>query len=463
MSRILHWALILIVAGAPLPFAANRPWAWNLLAVAVAVLLVFWVVSALREPARVRMGWKHHGWATGLFCLTLLWTAIQTVGWTPASMHHPLWQDAAIALGQPLNGAIALDGARAGETIMRLLTYAGVFWLSLHLGREPRRARRMLIVIAAAGTAYAGYGLYSHLSGSNSIFWFERWAYQGSVTSTFVNRNSFATYAGLVIICIITLLFRPDEDIRSENPLSRRGIAEMLAGFATGGWYYLGALAVTGLALVLSHSRAGLAAAGLGMLVLLATQRIGKRISTGATLVYGGVAALAAALLIVLAGPNADGLDRSVDGERGALFAQSQEAIAERPLLGTGLGSYPDVFLTHRTAETRTLQDKAHSTYLEFAIEAGLPATILMVITIGGLGVICVMGARRRRRYGGYPASAAAATALVAAHSIVDFSLQIPAVSVTFAAILGVGIAQSWRRRSRDRRQLESPDSTDDD
>lgn len=119
MSRVLHWTLILIVAVAPLPFATNRPWAWNLLAVAVAVLLVLWVVSALREPRRVHIGWKHHGWATGLFCLTLLWTAIQAVGWTPASLHHPLWQDAAIALDQPLNGAIALDGARAGETILR--------------------------------------------------------------------------------------------------------------------------------------------------------------------------------------------------------------------------------------------------------------------------------------------------------------------------------------------------------
>ncbi|MBT3172905.1 MAG: 1,4-beta-xylanase, partial [Rhodospirillaceae bacterium] len=42
-----------------------------------------------------------------------------------------------------------------------------------------------------------------------------------------------------------------------------------------------------------------------------------------------------------------------------------------------------------------------------------------------------------------YPAAGVAAGVLVASHSIVDFSLQIPAVSVVFAAMLGAACAQS--------------------
>ena len=140
---------------------------------------------------------------------------------------------------------------------MRLLTYAGVFWLALQLGRDPRRARQIIAAIALFGTAYVGYGIYAYLSGSNSVLWFERWAYEGSVTSTFVNRNSFATYAGLTIICLVTLMFRPEEDVTGENPLSHKGITEMLSGFATGGWYYLTGLGITGTALAMSHSRDG--------------------------------------------------------------------------------------------------------------------------------------------------------------------------------------------------------------
>jgi hypothetical protein len=35
------------------------------------------------------------------------------------------------------------------------------------------------------------------------------------------------------------------------------------------------------------------------------------------------------------------------------------------------------------------------------------------------------------------------ATVLVAAHSAVDFSVQIPAVAATYALIMGVAVAQS--------------------
>ncbi|KKM69395.1 hypothetical protein LCGC14_1451270, partial [marine sediment metagenome] len=38
---------------------------------------------------------------------------------------------------------------------------------------------------------------------------------------------------------------------------------------------------------------------------------------------------------------------------------------------------------------------------------------------------------------------------LVGVHSMVDFSLQIPAIGATFALILGIGCAQSWSSRPR--------------
>jgi hypothetical protein len=44
---------------------------------------------------------------------------------------------------------------------------------------------------------------------------------------------------------------------------------------------------------------------------------------------------------------------------------------------------------------------------------------------------------------------AAAGCAVIAAgHSLVDFSLQIPAVAIVFAAVLGVGVRQSFSSRA---------------
>ena len=50
---------------------------------------------------------------------------------------------------------------------------------------------------------------------------------------------------------------------------------------------------------------------------------------------------------------------------------------------------------------------------------------------------------RRRRRNVALPCAGLAACALVAVHSIVDFSLQTPAVAASFALLLGVALAQS--------------------
>lgn len=70
--------------------------------------------------------------------------------------------------------------------------------------------------------------------------------------------------------------------------------------------------------------------------------------------------------------------------------------------------------------------------------------------------VVCARGLAKRRRSALYPSLALSASALVAAHALLDFSVEIPGIAITFATILGVGCARSLpsveqRRRSRRR------------
>jgi hypothetical protein len=51
-----------------------------------------------------------------------------------------------------------------------------------------------------------------------------------------------------------------------------------------------------------------------------------------------------------------------------------------------------------------------------------------------------------------------AATFLVALHAMVDFSLQIPAVTYTYCFLLGTAVAQSWSSRQL---SLERSSETD--
>ncbi len=456
MANFVFWAMIVVVALAPLPLGANRPWSWSALGLAVGLLLVLWAVQAALDPTRVSVIWRRHGLATALFLLVIAWAALQVTGWLPATWHHPLWGEASAALGERLGSAVSLDPAAGMTVIMRLLTYAGVFWLALQFGRSERCARVILQTVAIAGFVYALYGLVVTLSGNETILWYDRWAYPDSLTSTFVNRNSFATYAGITMIAAIALLFSRHSDAPA-SPFSRDGVSALLHGFSSGGWFYLLIVGVAGAALILSHSRAGLGAAAIGLVVLFLGLLLGRRMTGAAFGFYAGAAALAAVLLIVLAGPSAlRGLDRSIADERGMVFAYTTEAIADAPLTGTGLGTYPALYRLYRDGAIQRVYDKAHNTYLELAAELGVPATVVLIAVVDGLAMLCLVGARRRRRAQAFPAAGAAAAALVAAHSVVDFSLQIPAVSVTFAALLGAACAQAWPSEGQARRRAST-------
>src|SRR5260370_12024476 len=109
---------------------------------------------------------------------------------------------------------------------------------------------------------YAVYGLSLHLSGTEMVLWVKKAAYIGDLTSTFYNRNSYATYAGLGLLCSLgLLLIAPFEDVGVATEQSRRVLCRC-------GWRAAIAICLAA-ALLLTHSRAGFVCAGLGLITLL--------------------------------------------------------------------------------------------------------------------------------------------------------------------------------------------------
>ena len=113
-------------------------------------------------------------------------------------------------------------------------------------------------------------------------------------------------------------------------------------------------------------------------------------------------------------------------------------------MLGTGYGTYADTFSAYNHAGTGTyFLDKAHNTYLQLVMELGWPAAAALYSGLGLLVLRCVQGRALQGRSGVYPAVLASCSVLVAVHSLVDFSLEIPANAATYALLLGLGCAQS--------------------
>jgi O-antigen ligase len=265
----------------------------------------------------------------------------------------------------------------------------------------------------------------------------EKWAYQDVLTSTFVNRNSYATFAGLGILCTLTsVLYRLGDE---------RGAIRPLRNFdRKTGLYALGGLAMV-LALAATESRGGVVATLVGLAsypVLMAMARLRPlpRLILGLALGLGSVGLAMTLIGVIPATTGGDVADRQ------RIYHIVAGLIADRPWLGHGLGSFPSVMAMARTPNVLQVWTEAHQTYLELALELGIPAMGLLLLALLSLVAHCLTGADQHPNDRLFRALSLSATLLVAIHATVDFSMQIPAVAVTWAAIIGATAGRYSRR-----------------
>ena len=443
-----------VVALAPLPFGANRPWAWSLLSAAVGLVAFAWAVSAWRRPSLAAIAWPRHAFLTIPFLAMLGWALVQAASITPQFLHHPLWQSAGRALGRTLSGAISLDPGATEEAAMRLAAYGAVFFLGMQLGRNPDRARQTLWVVVLAGAAYAVYGLTVELGGDQTILGYAKWAYGDSLTSTFVNRNAYAVQVGLALIATLALRADALRGAGRLGLLNRVGLSHALESVPAAAYILLAVAVTLATTLVMTRSRGGLATSALAIVAFALA--LGLRRETARAGLGLGVGTLVGAIAILAISGGllwnriAEGIGQSTG--RDVVHALAREAIADRPWLGHGLGTFSELFRTYRDdrfAWTAPAYREAHSTYLELAAELGLPAATLLIGVVATIAGLCLVGAARRRRARIYPCVGFAAAMLVGLQALFDFAIQIPAVAVTFVALAGVGFAQCYRTADR--------------
>src|SRR5262245_27830941 len=178
------------LAWCPFWFGSNVLLAWGINAILFPALVIIYELSLLIRGERHPVGIKQIWIPASLFAAVVLWIVIQSATWTPAWLHHPIWQMAADALDRPTAGSISVNRDLTTLALLRLLTAASVFWLALQLCRDASRANLLLWSVAAIGCAYAAYGLFAYALTPGWVLWFENRVSHGFVTSTFINPNS---------------------------------------------------------------------------------------------------------------------------------------------------------------------------------------------------------------------------------------------------------------------------------
>jgi O-antigen ligase len=451
IERAAFWLFMAGLAWVPFWYGSNVILAWGVNAVLFPGLVVLYEFALLIGKKAHPVGIRNIAVSAILFAVVLIWIGFQTVTWAPALLVNPVWDMASEALGAPLDRSISVDRDLTLLALVRLITAASVFWLALQLCRDGVRARLFVTVIAAIGCAYAGYGLIAlkagHLPGleipSNR-----------RVSSTFFNRNHFATYAGLILIAVVALIQQLYQRALGGLPRGWRIQLATLIDISGGrGAVLLTTGFLVAVALLLTGSRGGIIAAVLALVLLEVlmhggADRWGRR-SVVATLL---ALILGAATLYVFGGFLVASLEeRGVsDVGRLSVFGLTLRSILDAPLSGFGYGTFVDVFPMYRDRSLSVfgIWDHAHNTYLEVFQGLGLIFGSLLIASIALLALRCFRGSAQRQSHVMAPRIAASAACLVGINSLVDFSLEIQAVTLTFAAMLGAGVAQSESSRA---------------
>ncbi len=331
------------------------------------------------------------------------------------------------------------DSTRAGGLRLAL----GIAAFLLAAGSCADRRQRRLLCFALAGTAFfqAIFGLADHFAGQALLPAFDRPHDYGLPSGTFVNPNHFAALLSLGLFAAGALLASRRPARSGEAPVRATGAGRArLIVFGTAG-------AIVLLAMVWTSSRAGLAAAALGLAVLAARELVGRqeRLLRSGALLLGIVAAtlLGAAFWLRPPQPLVDDLG-TLDVSWSWRFAVYRMAGgAMFPAFwktGSGVGTFPRLEPLFRPAAMGRPAVHAHSDWLEWLVEGGVPGALLALAWL----VLMVLAVRHLLRDGPDRAAtawlAAGGLALLA-HAAIDFPLQLPGVMIPAAALAGAVLA----------------------
>jgi O-antigen ligase len=444
-NQTASYALFAAIAGAPLPFGSVYPASIALWCVVLGVGALFASPRGLRKA--------HVALLAGMAATVLLYALVlhEQLSQTPwFAAPNPIWSEAAQTLGAPLKPSVSITRNEPFYALGAPLAGMLALACGLVVGMDRARARQVLQVTAWSGAAYAAYGILALLFEPGTILWREKTAYVSVLTATFVNRNTAAAYFGA---CAVVWLLLLCENVRRRLPsgpivwtaIPRRLFPEtprrLLVAFCML-FLCLAAMFMTG-------SRGGVVLSLLALVVAFALFfRHDLPGRSGLLMALAGAAAVALVLLQIMGAGVSSRFDVQglADEGRIATWRATVRMIAEHPWFGTGLGTFEWTYPAYRSGDVSMwgVWDRAHSTPLELAAEAGLP--LAAAVAVGWLVILGVLlrGAIVRRRDVAIPLAALAVALLALGHSAIDFPLQIPGFSIVVLALIGAGLAQSF-------------------
>ena len=369
-----------------------------------------------------------------------------------AAPPDPIWHAASNALGSPVPPSVSMVRDQPLFALGAPLAAILCLLVSFIVCVDRQRAHHLLRVVAWSGSAYAAYGIAAFCIDPTTVLWMKKQAYFTVLTSTFINRNTAAVYFGCCTI--IWLLILLQDIARRLSPAaggpSRSTIAQALQNLRNISLVRFFAFFACFVAMFLTGSRAGvllsllvgaLAVGGLAWKALSFGRKRAWMLMPVAGILIIVIQLLGAGVIGRL---DSEGL---AGGGRLDTYRSTLAMIRDHPWLGTGLGTFAWSYPSYRSGAWTSwgTWERAHSTLLEIASEMGLPLAGLVFAAWAAVFGILLFGLWTRNRDQIIMVAALAAASLGILHSLIDFSLQIPGFALMVFALVGAGLAQSFR------------------
>ncbi|MFQ5766568.1 MAG: O-antigen ligase family protein [Acidobacteriota bacterium] len=456
-GRAGRWGLLALLFLAPLPFGSVVGPAWAFLAAGFGLLLAVAAVSFLTES---RPFPRHCLWVVFAAALLSIPALLQLIPLPPflVKLLSPAAADLYAAGGE-------LPLVWMPLSVDRSATLAGLLWIGtcgaaafLTVALFDRRSIRPLLGgLLILGTGEALYGLMEFLSGQNRIFFYHKIYYTESVTGTYINRNHFA---GLMVMLLPVGLgwllarggaMRPARDAGWRARCLALGDPEVSKNLLLA---LVAAVMAAGLALSFSRAGVALGAMALGAVFLLWYRFTRSRRSGGAWrgLIWAGLILVLAVLpLTIRGGGRLATASTDLPSELGSpagrpvVWAATAGIFRDHPVLGTGLGTFQQVFTRYRPPGTGGIYQHAHEDYLEWLAETGIMGALCGAGFFAGLCFVVyrALAGRWTEPDLGLKLGLVVGLACLALHGLVDFNGHLPAntliASVLAASLLVLG------------------------
>jgi O-antigen ligase len=361
---------------------------------------------------------------TGAAALFVAWALGQAVSGELQIIGNPLFSPMlvfATLIGLQLATGKTAYRAETFSSALLYFAYGLLSFLVVQCLRRTSQVKTLALVFSAYGFVLALFALVQSLSSNGKLYWLITPRFGGWIYGPYVNHNH---YAGLMeMLAPIPLVILLSHNVRG----ARKAMAALAA-------------AVMATTIFLSGSRGGMVAFSVQMALLATVLTRWEKIRRTA-LAMGAFLLIASGLMAWLGGGELAERIASIHNEAkselsaGTRLNIDRDALrmfVRKPVLGWGLGAFPEVYPQFRTFYTNLSVDRVHNDYLQLLVETGA----LGFATMAWFLAVLYRSAIKKLKHPDANATITLAALLgvtgILAHSFVDFNLQIPANAALF-------------------------------